>query len=264
MATGLTPAQSLETVQAQTRVLMRTLRRLGIPILVFVNKTDQRGARDEAVLAQLARRLAVPLVPMGRAAALGTRAARFVPGLGPAALDTLADHDDALLVVYLDGAVPDGRLHATLADQARRALVHPVYLGSAVTGAGVPELIAGIERLPPAADGDPDGPLSGAVFKVERGPAGEKVAYARIFSGTLRVRERIPFGGDHGEGAAVGAPGMVLCLGAAGMVRWARCCPCSPGSARCRSGPGRRVRSPSWRARSPRPRCTNWSSGSRG
>lgn len=185
---------AVEGVQAQTRVLMRTLRRLRIPTLVFVNKIDRRGAGDDAVLHQMARRLAVPLVPMGRATALGTRAARFLPGLGPAALDALADHDDDLLAAYLDGDVPPARLHAALTSQTRRALVHPVYFGSAITGAGVPELVAGIERLLPPADGDPDGPLSATVFKVDRGPAGEKVAYARIFSGTLRVRDRIPFG----------------------------------------------------------------------
>ncbi|MFD8818828.1 GTP-binding protein, partial [Streptomyces sp. NPDC059627] len=118
---------AVEGVQAQTRVLMRTLRRLRIPTLVFVNKIDRRGARDDAVLAQLARRLAVPVVPMGRATALGTRDARFLPGLGPAALDALADRDDALLAAYLDGGVPDARLRAALAEQTRRTLVHPVY-----------------------------------------------------------------------------------------------------------------------------------------
>ncbi|MEU2618061.1 translation factor GTPase family protein [Streptomyces sp. NPDC007157] len=194
---------AVEGVQAQTRVLMRTLRRLRIPTLVFVNKIDRRGARHEAVLAQLARRLAVPLVPMGRPVALGTRAARFEPGLAPGAVDVLADHDDALLAAYLDGGIPDGRLRAALADQTRRTQVHPVYFGSAVTGAGVPELIAGVERLLPAADGDPAGPLAATVFKVERGPAGEKIAYARIFTGVLRVRDRIPFG-DGGREAAEG------------------------------------------------------------
>ncbi|MGV5036923.1 GTP-binding protein, partial [Streptomyces sp. NRAIS4] len=195
---------AVEGVQAQTRVLMRTLRRLRIPTLVFVNKIDRRGARDDAVLDQMARRLAVPLVPMGKAAGLGTRAARFVPGLGPAALDALADHDDDLLAAYLDGGVPDARMHAALAAQTRRALVHPVYFGSAITGAGVPELIAGIERILPTADGDPDGPLSATVFKVERGPAGEKVAYARVFSGTLHVRDRVPFGDGERDGDGEG------------------------------------------------------------
>jgi small GTP-binding protein len=190
---------AVEGVQAQTRVLMRTLRRLRIPTLIFVNKIDRRGADGSAVLDQMARRLSVPLVPMGGAARLGTRAARFVPGLRPDALDALADHDDDLLAAYLDGGVSDARLRTALAAQTRRALVHPVYFGSAITGAGVPELTTGIEQLLPTADGDPAGPLSATVFKVERGPAGEKVAYARIFSGTLHVRDRIPFG-DGGDG----------------------------------------------------------------
>jgi ribosomal protection tetracycline resistance protein len=69
-----------------------------------------------------------------------------------------------------------------------------VFFGSAITGAGVAELTAGIRGLLPWAGGDPDGPVSGTVFKVERGPAGEKVAYVRMFSGTVRARERLRFG----------------------------------------------------------------------
>jgi ribosomal protection tetracycline resistance protein len=191
---------AVEGVQAQTRVLMRTLQRLRIPTLVFVNKIDRRGAGYEGVLRAISERLTPFAVPMGTAAGLGTRAARFAPGLGPAALDVLADHDDDLLSAYVEGTVSEARLRAALADGTRQALVHPVYFGSAVTGAGVDELTAGIRELLPAADGDPDGPLSGTVFKVERGPAGEKVAYARIFSGTLRTRDRIPFGDAREDG----------------------------------------------------------------
>ncbi|AKJ08989.1 GTP-binding protein [Streptomyces incarnatus] len=200
---------AVEGVQAQTRVLMRTLRRLRIPTLIFVNKIDRRGANGRAVLAQMARVLSVPLVPTGEATALGTPAARFVPGLGPAALDALADHDDDLLAAYLDGGVSDARLRTALAAQTRRTLVHPVYFGSAITGAGAPELIAGIEHLLPTAGGDPSGPLSATVFKIERGPAGEKVAYARVLGGTLRIRDRVPFG----SGREAAAEGRVTALG---------------------------------------------------
>ena len=35
------------------------------------------------------------------------------------------------------------------------------------------------------------GPVSGRVFKIERGPAGEKIAYVRMFSGTVRIRDRV-------------------------------------------------------------------------
>jgi ribosomal protection tetracycline resistance protein len=37
------------------------------------------------------------------------------------------------------------------------------------------------------------------VFKVDRGSAGEKVAYLRLFSGTVRVRDRLAFAGRHGS-----------------------------------------------------------------
>ncbi|MEU6607735.1 translation factor GTPase family protein [Streptomyces shenzhenensis] len=191
---------AVEGVQAQTRVLMRTLRRLRIPTLVFVNKIDRRGAREDEVLRAMARRLTPALVPMGTATGLGTRGARFVPRLGPGALDVLADRDDELLAAYVAGSVAPARLRAALAAQTGRARVHPVYFGSAVTGAGVADLIGGIEELLPAAAGDPDGPLSATVFKVDRGPAGEKIAYARIFSGTLRTRDRILFGDGPQEG----------------------------------------------------------------
>src|SRR3989441_2882634 len=41
---------AVEGVQSQTRVLMRTLQRLRIPTLFFVNKIDRRGAGYEGVL----------------------------------------------------------------------------------------------------------------------------------------------------------------------------------------------------------------------
>jgi ribosomal protection tetracycline resistance protein len=82
------------------------------------------------------------------------------------------------------------------ANQTKAALVHPVFFGSARTGDGVDALMSGIAELLPAAEGDVDGPPSGTVFKVERGAAGQKIAYVRMFSGTLRTRARVRFGDD--------------------------------------------------------------------
>ncbi|UQT56351.1 TetM/TetW/TetO/TetS family tetracycline resistance ribosomal protection protein [Streptomyces durmitorensis] len=196
---------AVEGVQAQTRVLMRTLRRLRIPTLVFVNKIDRRGAREEDLLRSIAERLVPDIVPMGTVRGLGGRDASYVPfDAGDPAftgrlVDVLAAHDDALLSAYVDdeAGLTYRRLRAELAAQTERALVHPVFFGSAATGAGVGELIAGIRELLPSEDGGPraDEPVSGTVFKVERGDAGEKVAYVRMFAGTVRTRDRLPFGG---------------------------------------------------------------------
>ena len=202
---------AVEGVQAQTRVLMRTLRRLRIPTLIFVSKIDRRGARDAWVLERIAETLDPAIVPMGSVAGLGTRSPSFTPYTATDAeaaarlAGVLADHDDALLAACVeDGAsVSYRRLRAELVRQTGRALVHPVFFGSAVTGAGVASLAAGIGELLPAAGGNADGPVSGAVFKVERGPAGEKIAYVRLFSGTVRVRDRLRFGGHEGKVTAV-------------------------------------------------------------
>ncbi|MEU6761012.1 translation factor GTPase family protein [Streptomyces sp. NPDC046853] len=196
---------AVEGVQAQTRVLMRTLRRLRIPTLVFVNKIDRRGARHEDLLRDIAERLVPDIVPMGTVTGLGGREGAFVPrAAGDPAftarlVDVLAAHDDALLCAYVEneaGLSPE-RLRAELGAQTARALVHPVFFGSAATGAGIGELMAGIRELLPSEDGTlrAGDPVSGTVFKVERGSAGEKVAYVRMFAGTLRTRDRLPFGG---------------------------------------------------------------------
>jgi ribosomal protection tetracycline resistance protein len=193
---------AVEGVQPQTRVLMRTLQRLHLPTLIFVNKIDRGGAQYDGVLDGISEKLTPAIIPMGSARDLGTRNPGFTP-YGAADLaftarlaDLLADHDDSLLAAYVDDetTVSYRRLRSELAGQTRRALVHPVFFGSAITGAGVDSVTAGIAELLPAAEGDADGPVSGTVFKVERGPAGEKIAYVRMFSGTVRVRDRLGFG----------------------------------------------------------------------
>jgi ribosomal protection tetracycline resistance protein len=174
---------AVESVQAQTPLLMRALQRLGVPTLLFVNKTDRAGADGGRVLEAIAERLTPAIVPMPASAE---------------SLAVLAEHDEALLAAYVDDStrISDGRLREELAEQTRRALVHPVFLGSARTGEGIAPLMSGIAELLPASAGDGEGPASGGVFKIERGPAGEKIAYARMFSGMVNVRDRLRFGRD--------------------------------------------------------------------
>ena len=159
---------AVEGVQAQTRVLLRTLRRLKIPTLIFVNKTDRRGADPDRVLAELNT---------------------LAPAVRPGDVEALAEHDDDVLAAYLDGRPAPDRLAA----RTRDVTLHPVFTGSAITGDGADTLMAALTTLLPTQD-TVDGPLSGTVFKVERGPAGEKIAYVRLYSGTLRVRDRLDAG----------------------------------------------------------------------
>jgi ribosomal protection tetracycline resistance protein len=93
----------------------------------------------------------------------------------------LAEYDDTVLAALVKGhPVPPPVACADL---------HPVYFGSAITGAGVDDLVTGITTQLPPASGDPQQELNATVFKVDRGERGEKIAYLRMAGGTLRVRD---------------------------------------------------------------------------
>ena len=193
---------AVEGVQPQTRILMRALQRLHVPTVLFVNKIDRRGADDDRLLRDIAERLTPAVVAMGAVHEIGTRAASVTArdgadGAFTARLtEVLAEQNEAIMTAYVRGEprVPYRRLRRELAVQARRGQVYPVFFGSALTGAGVDALMSGVAELLPMAGRNAAGPVSGRVFKIERGPAGEKIAYVRMFSGTVRIRDRVRAG----------------------------------------------------------------------
>ncbi|HKU18979.1 MAG TPA: translation factor GTPase family protein [Candidatus Saccharimonadales bacterium] len=166
-----------EGVQAQTRILMRTLQRLGIPTIMFVNKIDRSGAEYERVLQEIADKLTPNITAMGTVSVIGTRGAGFVA------------NPDAFTPELVVGT--------------KAGKLHPVFFGSAITSAGTAEIMDGITKLLPTAEADARGETLGSIFKIERRANGEKVAYARMFSGAIQVRERLQFGTDK-EGRITG------------------------------------------------------------
>ena len=163
-----------------------------------------RRPRRAACSREIAEKLTPAIVPMGSVRALGTRQRR----LRALRRGRCGLHDPAGGGARRPRRRVPGRVRGRRAAVSYRRLragagrrrparrcVHPVFFGSAITGAGVDALdrrARGSCCPPPRAT--PDGPVSGTVFKVERGPAGEKIAYARMFSGTVRARDRLRFG----------------------------------------------------------------------
>jgi len=124
---------AVEGVQAQTRVLMRTVRGMRLPTVLFVNKIDRTGACHDTPLAQVRGRLAPHIVTMTRTRGIGTRSARAAPesfddpGFRSGAAEVLADVDDGVLARVVDGPplAPDEVANALAAGTAA-GLVHPV------------------------------------------------------------------------------------------------------------------------------------------
>ena len=205
---------AVEGVQAQTRVLLRSLRRLRLPTLIFVNKIDRMGARADALLAEIRAKLNVDVVAMNAVRDPGGHAARTVARpLGRPAAETLADHDDDLLARLVEGAEPEpDELRELLVAQTAAGLVHPVFFGSATTGEGTADLAAGVAALlrPPPVTADAE--TSGVVFAIERGAGGERVAYLRLHAGLLRERQRVTFRRPGPGGTTAEVKGRVAAL----------------------------------------------------
>jgi ribosomal protection tetracycline resistance protein len=190
---------AVEGVQPQTRRLARAIRDANLPLLIFVNKIDRLGARGEPLLAEIRRTLKLRIVPMNAPHGLGARTAtvsaccRADPSWREPLIDLLAETNEDVIAAFEHngGELSDAFLHAELRAQVAAGNIVPVYFGAAITGVGVDEFLGGVaEWLPPAARAE-DAPLSGTVFKIARRPSGEKLAYARLFSGSLAVRQRV-------------------------------------------------------------------------
>ncbi|WP_242212902.1 translation factor GTPase family protein [Bacillus cereus group sp. BfR-BA-01383] len=184
---------AVEGVQAQTKILMRTLQKLNIPTILFINKIDRSGANSEKVMKQIKEMLSNEVFPFYSVHNEGTKAARIIEYKSyDDCIERLAPYNESLLASYVNNEiVPDALLRKELEQQIQQANVYSIFFGSAMTGMGVPELLENISALFPANNSSQDEELSGVVFKIEREHSGEKIAYVRVFSGSLHVRKYV-------------------------------------------------------------------------
>jgi ribosomal protection tetracycline resistance protein len=190
---------AVEGVQPQTRRLARAVRTAGLPLLIFVNKIDRLGARGAGLLADIRHKLRLRCLALTLPAGPGDRAATVVtldrasPVWRDPAADLLAETSERVIAEYerTAGALSTSFIEAELRAQVAAGDIVPVFFGSALTGAGVPELLAGIEAWLSAAEDTREAPAAATVFKIARQASGEKLVYVRLFAGSLSVRQLV-------------------------------------------------------------------------
>jgi ribosomal protection tetracycline resistance protein len=183
---------SVEGVQPQTVVIWRALQRIGVPTVLFVNKVDRSGADVGRVLEQVRRRLTPSLVGLTRVADQGGRGARVtgLPLTDESVVVGVAESDDRVLARWVAGE-PARRSDVVraLRQGVRRGLLTPLVCGSAITGAGTPQLRTVLtELLARPVQAEAEGTPAGTVFAVDRDARGRRV-WIRMWSGELRVRD---------------------------------------------------------------------------
>ncbi|GAC1350810.1 MAG: TetM/TetW/TetO/TetS family tetracycline resistance ribosomal protection protein [Ktedonobacteraceae bacterium] len=186
---------AVEGIQAQTKMLFLALKNLRIPTIIFINKIDRGGAQSDELIKRVKEKLTEHLIPLNRTEHIGTKQVCVAqnhlrdPTFLQACLEQLTLFDKQLLAAYVEGeTISEAQLRTALRQQVGEAKLSPVFFGSALTGVGVRELLADLGSYFPSNTSLEDAPLSGVVFKLEKEATGEKVAYVRVFSGSMRVR----------------------------------------------------------------------------
>jgi elongation factor G len=225
-------------VEPQSETVWRQADRYGVPRICFVNKMDRVGAEFHRCVEMITDRLgAVPLViqlPWGvesdfrgiidlvRMRAMlwqtegkgDTYDVVAIPGDHAEAarewrdklLETIAEHDDEMMELYLEGNEPtEEQLDAAIRRATIAGAVTPVLCGTAFKNKGVqPMLDAIVAYLPSPLDipsikghavgneetavdrhADPSEPFAALAFKIMADQHLGKLTYIRLYSGTL-------------------------------------------------------------------------------
>lgn len=224
-------------VEPQSETVWRQADKYHVPRIAFVNKMDRVGADFMAVVDQMHKRLGAKAVPIqlpigvedGFAGmidlvkmkaimyddVLGTEfhSADIPPQLQEEAelartemIEALADHNDELMSLYLDGKdVPVDLIKKTIRDATVHLELFPVMCGSAFKNKGVQPLLDAIVDylpspldMPPVIGKDPDDltkeksfkpsidePFSALAFKIMVDPFVGKLAFCRVYSGNI-------------------------------------------------------------------------------
>ncbi|MBV9860721.1 MAG: elongation factor G [Alphaproteobacteria bacterium] len=203
--------------------LLRFLDRHQIPHMIFINKMDAANARVRDVLAALQsvseRPLVLRQVPLrgsnaevtGYVDLVSERAYHYRPGQASdlvqlpdgfwddeqptrtGLVEKLADFDDALLEQLLEDVQPSKEeIYRHLAQDFKKALIVPVFVGAAVQDHGVRRLWKALRHeTPPPRDTAarlgiaPEGEPLAQVIKTYHLPHTGKLSLARVWRGTI-------------------------------------------------------------------------------
>lgn len=166
-----------EEIRGRTKTILETLRRLRLPAVIAINKTDLPGFDRERFLGALRKDLTESF---------------FLPEELPTYLPALAELDEEMEELFLlDGTAEAETLRSRANRYVKEGLLYPVTFLSAKNGSGVQELLRAVTTWLPDASLSETKELSGVVFQLRHNEQMGKEAYVRLFGGTLSARDAV-------------------------------------------------------------------------
>ena len=157
-------------VQGHTETLWKLLKLYDIPTFIFINKMDQQGTDQAALLSELKERLDEGCIAFGKEESIET-------------LEELAMTDEKVLDYFMEHESIRKEEICRLIQERR---VFPCYFGSALKLEGVQELLYGFERYMEPYTGTEE--FGAKVFKISRDDKGERLTFLKVTGGKLVVK----------------------------------------------------------------------------
>lgn len=177
-------------VQAQTRILFHALRKMGIPTIFFINKIDQNGIDLSTVYQDIKEKLSAEIVIKQKV--------ELYPNMCVTNFteseqwDTVIEGNDDLLEKYMSGKSLEAlELEQEESIRFQNCSLFPLYHGSAKSNIGIDNLIEVITNKFYSSTHRGPSELCGNVFKIEYTKKRQRLAYIRLYSGVLHLRDSV-------------------------------------------------------------------------
>ena len=192
---------SVDGIQPYTKLIWKILYKLKIPTIIFLNKTDRIGSNSENVINQISELLDVPkysLLDITDIDSESTRDVKLSKNIEKLELESIINYDDSIAEDYILGnEISKESIKNAAINMIYDFKLFPVIKGSALFSAGIEELLYAVSRYIKVNNVEND--LSGLVYKIDYDPKDGKIAYIRLFSGAINVRDQITINGKQSE-----------------------------------------------------------------
>lgn len=160
-------------VQGHTETLWKLLERYHIPVFLFINKMDQNGTDEAALMNELKKRLDENCVDFSQTDTDELN-------------ESIAMCSEALLEQYLESEeIEDTQIRNLI----RKRNLFPCYFGSALKVTGVDEFMRGIMNYTEVATESEEAKFGAKVYKISRDDQGNRLTYIKVTSGCLKVKD---------------------------------------------------------------------------
>ena len=181
----------VEGLEAQTYTIWRALQEKNVPVILFINKMDRKGADFDRVVAELQNNLKVPTMTLKHVKQVADGTLKIEESKIEDILEELSLVDDEILEKYVNGSTIDREwLLQKIRNLTHNCKVFPIIGGSALSDVGIRDLMDSISKYIPNTTKKINSDLSAYVFMIRVGENG-KNAYVKVLNGELGTRDNV-------------------------------------------------------------------------